>query len=259
MRRLSATLAAVGLLACACATTEPAGPLLTLEPVGDFNVEYSGEIGAAGLDNELPPYTAFEGEADHAYALEVRFLRARPEIAKRLFGQRCLEIGASTVPAGELTPEIVSQATLVSAPRLTVFEGQQGAIVISNEITYISGFGISGDGATRVADPVVNTVLDGLLVGLRAVRADGKGLRLSIDMTMAEVVRPIETQEVKLFGTTAQVQTPLVYSQRLKADGVVGEGKALVLTGMLGRDNDIYVVLITGRRVELDEEQPKDE
>lgn len=256
MRRLSATLAAVGLLACACATPEPTGPLLTLEPVGDFKLEYSGEIGAAGLDKELPPYTAFEGEADYAYEIEVRFLRARPEVAKRLFGQRCLEIGASTVPASALTPEIVSQATLVSAPRLTVFEGQQGAIVISNEIAYISGFGISGEGATRVADPMISTVLDGLLVGLRAVSADGKGLRLGIDMTMAEVVRPIETQEVKLFGTTTQVQTPLVYSQRLKADGVVGEGKALVLTGMLGRDNDIYVVVITGRRVEL-EEQPK--
>jgi hypothetical protein len=253
MRLLSALLLAVGLCACGCATTtvEP----VALDPVSDFKVSYSGELGRH-LVTDLPEYTQPESPTSLVYALEVRILKGKAADAEALFGKRVHTVGAWSMQAEDFD---LTQMQMVSAPRLTVFEGQNGTISVTNEIAYISGFEVTGGENTRVADPVVETLIDGLMLGLNARTADEKQMRLGVNLVLAEVVRPIATQQINVLGSPVTIQTPVLYSQRLKGEGQVSEDRVLVLTGMVKRD-EVYVVLITGKRAELNEnETPKEE
>lgn len=233
-------------------------PMAELTPETEFELNYSGGIGATSTLEDLPEWETYGGDTDFMYMLEVRFLSAKPEEARRMFGDRAIEIGAWSLPAGEVTEELLSKATLVSAPRMSVFEGQTGTIVIVNEMAYISGFEVQGKEATRIADPIVDTILDGLFVELQAVSVDDDKLSLSAGVTLSEVVRPIRTQKIRLYGADVEIQVPVAYTQRIKAAGEISEDRVLVLTGMLGRDNDIYTVLISGQRVPLDEATPEE-
>jgi hypothetical protein len=244
MKCLPALLAAVGLLTCACATSARIQPL-ELEPA-EFAVSYSGQLGPHALD-DLPEYALPEKETSVTCALEVRILRGKAADAAALFGQRVNVVGAWSMDAAELSAAKLAAMHIVSAPRLTVFEGQNGMITVANQIAYISGFEVTSSDGARVADPVVQTLLDGLMLGLSAKTADGGQMRLSLDLTMAECVKPIRTQEIDVLGARVTIQTPVIYSQRIQGEGLVGEGRALVLTGMIHGD-ETYVVLITGRR-----------
>jgi hypothetical protein len=57
-----------------------------------------------------------------------------------------------------------------------------------------------------------------------------------------------------VLGAPMTVQTPVIFSQRLKGEGTASEGKTLVLTGMV-RGDDVYVILISATRRELEEKQ----
>ena len=229
-----------------------------LTPESDFEITYNGGIGAQPELPELQvPDSADELEKT-VYELEVKFLRAKPENARRMFGDRAIEIGASSLPAAEVTEALLAQATLMSAPRLTVYEKQTGTIWIANELSYISGFELQGKDATRVADPVVEVANEGIYLEMRVVSADEDKLRLTLGVTLSEIVRPIEVQKVRLYGSDVEIQVPVTYTQQMTAAGEITEDHVLVLTGMMGRDNDMYTVLISGRRVDLDESTPED-
>lgn len=260
---LALTATALLCFATGCASRPEAFvPMAELTPEAEFEVTYNGGIGAGPVLEELPvPESAEEG-AGPMYMLEVRFLRAKPENARRMFGDRAIEVGASSLPAAEVTEALLAQATLMSAPRLTVYEKQTGTIWIANELAYISGFDLDGKDATRVADPIVEVANEGIYLEMHAVSADANKLRLTVGVTLSEIVRPIEVQKVRLYGADVEIQVPVTYTQQLSAAGEISEDRVLVLTGMLGRDNDIYTVLISGKRVDLDEsipEEPKDE
>jgi hypothetical protein len=252
MKLLTAIIAAVGLLACGCATTtvEP----VALERVSDFKLSYSGELGR-NLVGDLPQYTRPESETALVYALEVRILKGRAIDAEALFGKRVHTVGAWSMQAQDFD---FSTMQTVAAPQLTVFEGQNGTISVNREIAYISGFEVTGGENSRVADPVVETVVDGLMLGLNARTADETQMRLAVDLVLAEVVRPIASQQINVLGAPVTIQTPVIYSQRLKGEGHVSEDRVLVLTGMLNQ-GEVYVILITGKRAELSDIETPEE
>jgi hypothetical protein len=249
MRLLSAMLLVVGLLACGCATR--AGHPMMLMPVQDFNVNYSGELGRR-LAEDLPQYTQPEGEPSILFELEVRILRGSAPEAEAAFGKRVRVVGAWHAESTNLTAERLSKLQVVSAPRLTVYENQQGTIAVTNEIAYVSGFEVVGAFNGRLADPIIDIITEGLILGLQAKTVDEKQMRLSVDLTLAEVVRPIASQHINVLGAPVTIQTPVIYSQRLKGEGQVSEDRVLVLTGMVDQEN-VYVILITGHRQTLEE------
>ena len=85
-------------------------------------------------------------------------------------------------------------------------------------------------------------------------------MKLEIDVTQSSVMRPIESQDVQVFGAPMTIQVPVMYTQRLKAQGEVSEDRTLVLTGMIESGDQVSVVLINGKRTKVDyePEQPKD-
>ena len=254
MKLFSAFLAGVALLASACATSQPT-EAVKLEVLPDFEVSYSGALNDK-TEPEIPQYTQAESDTDVAYTLEAKILSCSAEQGEEIFGKRAQVIGAWSMPADELTLERMSKLEVVSAPRLMVFEGQNGVITIVNQVSYISGFEIEGKADQRIADPVIDVVQDGLMLGLRATSGDATHMNLQLDLTLADLVRPIKTQTVQLGGAGVTIQTPVVYIQRMKAQGKVSQDKVLVLTGMTKRDGSIYVVLITGQRMKLDDTVP---
>ena len=268
MLRLSTILAAAALFACGCATNqiEP----LELEPVPEFELAYTGEVGRDG-PRDLPQYTEPESNTDFFHHLEVRILRGSAAEAEALFGPRVRHVAAWSMSTDELeahslklvgstraTSEFMPGLKVLAAPRLSVFDGQQGSIMVFNEVAYISGFDVSvvgprlgsgvGTPGSRIANPVVETVTDGLVLGLRASAADEDHMRLSVDLTLSEVVKPIRTQQVNVLGAPVSVQMPVLYTQRLKGEGLVSGDRVLVLTGMMEGD-DVFVVLISGQRI----------
>jgi hypothetical protein len=238
-------------LAAGCASRPAAfAPIAELTPETDFELSYSGGIGSRQAPTDLPSPETAEGEPGPIYTVEVRILSAGPEAARSMFGDRAIEIGASSLAAGEVTPELLAKATLLSAPRLSVYEKQRGHIAVINQVAYVSGFALSGENATRVADPVVDTANEGLLVNLHVTSADESKLILSVGITMSEVVKPVPVHRVKLYGAEMQIQTPVVYTQQMSAAGEISKDRVLVLTGMMGRNNEIYTVLISGKRAD---------
>lgn len=249
-------LAVVALLACGCATQKVSEPV-TLEVLPDFSVSYSGGLNA-NATTDMPEYAQPEEKSDTAYMLEVRILRCESEQAETVFGARAHTIGAWSMDASELADSGVAGLNLISAPRLSVMEGQSGTITILNQVAYISGFELSGKDDTRIADPVIDVMQEGIVLGLRAQSVDADRMNLSLDLALVDLVKPIQTQQISLGGAPVTIQTPVVYTQRMKGQGKVAESNVLVLTGMADRDNGVYVVLITGKRFDLSEEPGSD-
>ena len=260
MYKLAAICAVVALLACGCATEHPA-QTVEMEPLPGFDVEYQGEVGdGTAVTGDMPEYTQPEDQPDWMYTMEVRFVRCSHDDAVALFGERINTVGAWSMDSGALETGKDNGLTLVSAPRLSVFEKQTGTISILNQIAYIKSFQISSEGSTRVADPVVDTLAEGLVLGLRVQQADAGSMKLEIDVTQSSVMRPIESQDVQVFGAPMTIQVPVMYTQRLKAQGEVSEDRTLVLTGMIESGDQVSLVLINGKRTKVDyePEQPKD-
>lgn len=234
-------------LLAGCATQR--GSMLHLERDQSFRVDYSGAVGS-GVDT--PTVREFEPaeKGERLIELEARILRLTAAQAHRLVNDPDL-IGAASIPSGK-ADELVAQAlglggVLVSAPRVATYLDQSATISVINETAYISAFELTGKAATRVADPVVSTIVDGLLLGMKVAEGKG-GLWLELDLAMAEVVRPIPTRSLKVFGSSMTIQTPTTFTQKITVSGVVAPGEVLVLTGLVGQDNEVVIVLVKTTR-----------
>lgn len=247
------TVAVAALLACGCASNvKPVAHPVELEALPEFAVTYSGEVGAS-VETELPEVVSVESDSDLAYLLTMRVLKGTPDAAEAQFGEKVNYIGVWSIPAAEATRERLTALETVSAPSQMVREGKLGRVMIGQYSAFISKFEITGEGATRVADPIVDTLRIGLAIGLRPQSVTETSMRLSLDMQITDLVTPIRSQEVTVFGAPMTVQTPVLSIQRMKGEGVVAEDRVLVLTGWVF-EGDVYIVLVNAKRIQLDED-----
>lgn len=242
-------------LVAGCAGTR-IGPAIELEPLEGFEVDYRGGIGDAGDDvtADPPEFTQSEEDTESGYTIEARFLKMSLGDAVDAFGDGVTDVGVFAVPSDAPELSELAQGRSVASPRLTVFNGQTGTISLENETAYVSGFDLEGHDGTRVVDPVVDVVKSGLMLGLKAESVESGRVRLSLDLLLSDVSRPIATHEAKVFGSSVKVQTPVLMNQRVKAEGVVSEDRTLVLTGMIGDDGDVTVLLLRSARMTFSNE-----
>lgn len=219
---------------------------VTLVPEPAFAISYSGEIG----DPKPPQLIAAGGEFqpapdDRVVTVEVRILRVADGAARALGIQGSGAHSLDEAEAQELVAELRARrdGSLITAPRLSVYERQTGTISIMNEVSYVSGFDITDDGPARIVDPVIEIVQDGLALEVKAVRA-GEALSLTLSLAMAEVLKPIGTQSVEVYGQRIHVQTPQVLRQKLDCSGEVKPGRVLALSGLTTRDGEALLVLV---------------
>ncbi len=127
-------------------------------------------------------------------------------------------------------------ASVLSAPRLTVFNKQHANVTISNKVSYIQDYDLETTNAGAVlGDPILGTVNEGLILDFQPVLdAGGKHIRVTFTGTLAGVQRPIPEKQIEVSGmpgTQVTIQVPQVDIARMKASARIPVGGYVVVGG----------------------------
>ena len=134
-------------------------------------------------------------------------------------------------------------ASLICAPRLTLFDGQRGNITLARQLSYVSGYERRAEAADQPGDPVVKTVQEGQVLDVRGeIGADGQ-VALDVTVTLAGIDKPIPSLETP----DGAVQVPRVHSQTRRCTAAIPDGHWALLTGFVERGD----AGPTGRHVEI--------
>lgn len=136
-------------------------------------------------------------------------------------------------------------ATLVCAPRLTLFDGQRGNIQLLNQISYVSGYEaeVFPHGAAGAPEPVVKIAQEGQILEVRgAIGEDGRVV-LEVDSQLARILKPISSSQTP----EGVVQRPDVRVQRASGSARLPDGGWALLPGL----QEIGDAGPTGRRVDV--------
>ena len=121
---------------------------------------------------------------------------------------------------------------LVQAPRVIAELGSPVEISVMDEIPYVSGFVVKLFQGMEVADPVIDTIHDGLRIRVRAVGASDTGsIRARVEFESTAVRQPIPQlpQVIRPDWAEVSVQVPEVKEMQASAIFEVEEGGSIVL------------------------------
>ena len=125
---------------------------------------------------------------------------------------------------------------LVSAPRVSVYDGQQANVSVLNQVSYVQDFDVEvkKDGGMIVI-PIVQVIQEGTLIDFRpSLDAQGKTIALSFEGTFAAITRPIPEKEVELpgsLGHKVMVQLPELKVMRVKTTVTLPDGGWVLIGG----------------------------
>jgi len=132
----------------------------------------------------------------------------------------------------ELIRKHADGLTVVTAPRLATYDGQRAHISILNQIAYVQDYEVEISNDVSVADPIIGTLNEGLVVDLRPhVAADGKAITLEISVTQAEVNRPIPEIQVAAGPSTVTLQVPEMHVRQMRSTVTLSVGHVAMLVG----------------------------
>lgn len=251
------------LAGCASHSTVFKQPKMELEVKRSFDIEYTGGIGAQALKLDVESVLKAE-PTDELIYFETRILRIPTATALEIAG-----IDASTISAMAISTDQLRQftehaksgnASLISSPRVTAYEGQTATISITDQTAFVSSFelvavtpAMPGAETARVLDPVVDTIESGIMLKLKG-QANKDGIQLELAILMSELERPIQNTSAKVMGHDVMVQTPVLFSQKMSTRAQIVDGGSLLITGMVTSEQDeAVIILLTARKVEIDE------
>ncbi|MCF6227526.1 MAG: type II and III secretion system protein [Planctomycetes bacterium] len=126
------------------------------------------------------------------------------------------------------------KARVLTAPRLTAFNTQRANITIVNQIPYVSDFELNSATSAAIANPVIDTILDGMVLDVKpTVSNDRRFVTIEIQPTIAQLLLPIPTFTTTL-GPTSSVtlQIPEIKLQTVQTTVRVPDGGAVVIAGL---------------------------
>ncbi|MDC1142520.1 type II and III secretion system protein, partial [Planctomycetota bacterium] len=126
------------------------------------------------------------------------------------------------------------KARILTAPRLTAFNTQRANITIVNQIPYISDFELNSATSAAIANPVIDTILDGMVLDVKpTVSNDRRFVTIEVQPTVAQLLLPIPTFTTTL-GPTSSVtlQLPEIKLQTVQTTVRVPDGGAVVIAGL---------------------------
>jgi type II secretory pathway component GspD/PulD (secretin) len=150
-----------------------------------------------------------------------------------------LSFQGSIVDRGQL--EVILRAvekndrsTVVTAPRLTAYNGQRANVTVLNQQSYISDFDVEVAQAAQVGDPIVQVIRDGVILDLRpVVSADRRFITMELRPTVAVLTRPMQTFLTTLAnGPAVTIQLPNLSIQRVRTTVTMPDGGTLLLGGL---------------------------
>lgn len=126
------------------------------------------------------------------------------------------------------------KARILTAPRLTAFNTQRANITIVNQIPYIQDFELNAATSAAIANPVVDTILDGMVLDVKpTISNDRRFITVEVQPTVAELLLPIPTFTTTLGPTsTVTIQIPEIKLQTAQTTVRVPDGGAVVIAGL---------------------------
>ncbi|HPY74187.1 MAG: hypothetical protein KBC30_06365 [Planctomycetes bacterium] len=127
----------------------------------------------------------------------------------------------------------------LNAPRLTVFNTQRANVTIISQYAYIQDFDVEVATAAVIADPIVGTVQDGVILDVRPIiSSDRKYITLELQPTVAELIElvPFKTHLASSGaggGGTVTIQAPNLRLSRIKTNVTIPDGGTILLGGLI--------------------------
>ena len=171
----------------------------------------NGGVGLPGASSQSPSSGAFYNDGSDGD------VRARTEnIFDRMLGQLLSSGGGFSMAFTFLDDLEVTallraveksyNSTVVSAPRLTIYNNQRANLTLVNQVSYVKDYDVEVAQTAFIADPLIDVVQDGLTLDVRpTISHDRKYVTLEIKPTVANLTRPIRTFETNLSGLTTPV------------------------------------------------------
>ena len=109
--------------------------------------------------------------------------------------------------------------TLTQLPDTTLRPMTTAQISIVNQTSYIRDFEVEVQESMAIANPIVDVVQDGISIQASVLPLEGGATGLSVEVTVADLKRPIPTFTTTLAGATQPItiQLPQVISTRIEA------------------------------------------
>lgn len=125
----------------------------------------------------------------------------------------------------------------IEAPRITVYNTQRANVQVLNQVSYVADYEVEIAQAAAIANPVVQTILDGIVLDVKpVVSADRRYINLELRPTVATLTRPIATFSTTLAASTANapvvIQLPELRVSRVRTTVNMPDGGTLLLGGL---------------------------
>ncbi len=124
---------------------------------------------------------------------------------------------------------------VVNSQLLSVLNNERANMAVINQTSYVRDFDVEVAQASFIADPKVDVIQDGIVLDVRPTIAyDRKNIMLSLQPTVAELVRPIPTFTTSLAGTTLPVtlQLPTLTVRSFATTASVPDGGSVLIGGL---------------------------
>ena len=157
----------------------------------------------------------------HVITIETRFVQGprnwRNDIAVRFDGPTPEGLPDGTDVLDDTQVEVILRAIekgmleQISAPRISVYDGQRANVSVLNQQSYISDFTVVETERGRIANPHVEVIQEGAIVDLRpTLSADKRYVTLDFHGSFAELHRPIPERTIKVGEQEMRIQRPHV-------------------------------------------------
>ena len=101
-------------------------------------------------------------------------------------------------------------SAIITAPRVTIFDGQRAYVVVAQQKAYLAGAGISEVNGRRVSEPLRSTVSTGVVVKVRpAVDDDGTHVALDLQFEQAKLL-DMRKEPAREAGQNFNVEVPVI-------------------------------------------------
>ncbi|MCD4657975.1 MAG: hypothetical protein K8S87_10590, partial [Planctomycetes bacterium] len=127
------------------------------------------------------------------------------------------------------------KASILTASRLSAFNTQRANLVVINQVAYVRDFSVQTAVSAAVADPVVDTISDGLVLDVKpTVSNDHRFITIEVRPTVASLYRPIPEFTTTLGGpgsTPVTIQLPELVVQSFETTVMCPDGGLVVVGG----------------------------
>jgi type II secretory pathway component GspD/PulD (secretin) len=123
---------------------------------------------------------------------------------------------------------------IVTNPKLLVFNTARANISVMNQVAYVQDFDVEIAQAASIADPIIETVQDGVVLDVRpVVSADRRFIMMELRPTVATLKRPIREVATTLGSQNAvTIQLPEIDIQRVRTTVPMPDGGTVMLGGL---------------------------